>query len=56
MSLGAPPSVPRHPLEEHTKQVGATEITYAGSPAVTVPLSAYLAAREAWRRRAARKG
>jgi hypothetical protein len=56
VSLGAPPSVPRHPLEEHTKQVGVTEITYAGSPAVTVPLTAYRAAREALRRRAARKG
>jgi hypothetical protein len=55
VSLGAPPSVPRRPLEEHTTQVGVTEITYAGNPAVTVPLTAYRAAREALRRRAARK-
>jgi hypothetical protein len=55
VSLGAPPAVPQRPLEEHTKQVGVTEITYAGSPAVTVPLTAYRAAREALRRRAARK-
>jgi len=55
VSLGAPPSVPRHPLEEHTKQVGVTEITYAGSPAVTVPLTAYRAAREALRARRARR-
>ncbi len=54
MSLGGPPSVPRRPLEEHTTQVGAAQITYAGNPAVTVPLSAYRAAREALRRRAAR--
>lgn len=55
VSLGGPPSVPRRALEERTKQVGATQITYAGSPAVTVPLSAYRAAREVLRRRAARR-
>jgi hypothetical protein len=55
VSLGAPPSVPRRPLEEHTKQVGATEITYSGNPAVTVPLSAYHAARQALRARRARR-
>jgi hypothetical protein len=55
VSLGGPPSVPRRALEERTKQVGATEITYAGSPAVTVPLTAYRAAREVLRRRAARR-
>lgn len=55
VSLGEPPAVPRRSLEEHTKQVGATEITYAGNPAVTVPLSAYRAARQALRRRAARR-
>lgn len=55
VSLGSPPSLPRHPLEEHTRKVGATEITYAGNPAVTVPLSAYRAAREALRERRARR-
>jgi len=54
VSLGAPPTVPRRPLEERTAQVGAAEITHAGNPAVTVPLTAYRAAREALRRRAAR--
>lgn len=54
LPLGGPPSLPRRPLEERTKQVGPTEITYAGSPAVTVPLTAYRAAREALRARRAR--
>ena len=55
VSLGGPPSVPRRALEEHTAHVGATEITYAGNPVVTVPLSAYRAARQAWRARRARR-
>ncbi len=55
VSLGGPPSVPRRPLEERTVQVGATEVTYAGNPAVTVPLSAYRAVRQALRARAARR-
>lgn len=55
VSLGAPPSVPAHPLVERTKQIGVTEITYSGSPAVTVPLTAYLAAREVLRARRARR-
>ncbi len=56
VSFGGPPSVPRRALEEHTTHVGAAEITYAGNPAVTVPLSAYRAARQAWRARRARQG
>jgi len=55
VALGDPPAVPRRPLEERTVHAGATEITYAGNPAVTVPLSAYRAAREVLRRRAARR-
>ncbi len=55
VSLGGPPSVPRRPLEEHVKHVGAAEISYAGHPAVTVPLSAYRAARQAWLARRARR-
>ncbi len=55
VSLGGPPSVPRRPLEEHSAQLGPAEISYAGNPALTVPLSAYRAAREALRRRAARR-
>lgn len=55
VSLGAPPSVPRRPLEERTKQLGATEITYSGNPAVTVPLSAYRAVRQALRARRQRR-
>jgi hypothetical protein len=55
VSLGTPPSMPRHRLEERTRQVGSTEITYAGNPAVTVPMSAYRAAREALRARRERR-
>ena len=55
VSLGGPPSVPRRQLEERTKQVGVTQITYAGNPAITLPLSAYRAARQALHARAARR-
>jgi len=55
-SLGGPPSVPRRQLEARTKQVGATQITYAGNPAITLPLSVYRAARQAFHARAARRG
>jgi len=55
VSLGGPPSIPRRPLEEHSAQLGPAEITFAGNPAVTVPLSAYRAVREALRRRDARR-
>ncbi len=53
--LGGPPALPRRPLEEKSRQVRGAQITYAGNPAVTIPLTAYRAAREALRARRARE-
>lgn len=55
LPLGGPPRLPRRPLEEKTRQVGPAEISYAGNPAVTVPLTAYRAVHEALRARRARR-
>lgn len=54
VSLGSPPELPHRPLEERSLRLGAAEITYAGNPALTLPLSIYRAARQALRARAAR--
>ncbi len=52
VSLGTAPRVPREPRPEHTVHLGQVEITYAGNPAVTLPLSAYQTVRGLLRRRA----
>ena len=55
VTSGRAPRIPRDPSPERSVHVGGVEITYAGSPAVTLPLSAFQAARDFIRRRADRR-
>lgn len=55
LPLGGAPALPRRPLAEKTTHIGPLEVTYAGSPAVTLPLSAGRAVRQALRARRARR-
>ena len=52
VASGEAPRVPREPRPERIVRLGQVEITYAGNPGVTLPLSAYQAVRGLLRRRA----
>ena len=51
LSLDRPPKVLPGATPVRTKRIGGAEITYVGSPAVTVPESLVRTARYLWRRR-----
>jgi hypothetical protein len=51
VSTGQAPRVPREPSAERSLHLGQVEITYAGNPAVTLPLSAYQVVRGLLKRR-----
>jgi hypothetical protein len=55
VSYGRPPKVLRTPRRRAYVHLGGIEISYLGSPVVTVPLSLSRSVRHLWRRRAARR-
>lgn len=55
LSLGKAPKVLPVDTPVQSKRVGPAEITYAGSPAYTLPLSLTLTAKHLWRRHKAKR-
>ena len=55
LSLGKPPKVLPETTPLRSKRVAGAEITYAGSPAYTLPLSLTLTAKHLWRRHKAKR-
>ncbi len=56
LSLDRPPKVVSDPTPVRTKHIAGAEITYVGSPAVTVPESLVRTVRYLWRRRRSTRG
>ncbi len=48
VSLGSAPKVLKNPGPPHSVNVAGTEISWVGSPVVTVPQATLRAARQAW--------
>jgi hypothetical protein len=55
VSSGEAPHVPREPKQERSVRLGELEITYAGNPGVTLPLSVYKAVSGMIKRRTEEK-